>query len=299
VIGELYEQALTGAVATEIEYADGNASPLPVHQWLAAAPGDESVLDWCSGPTLDVGAGPGRLTVALAERGVPALAIDITPYAVALARSCGVLALQRDVFGRLPGAGRWATVLLADGNIGIGGDPEALLRRAASLLAPDGTVVAEVGPPGSGSRREQVRLRTADGPGPWFPWAWVGADGLPPLACAAGLRVTQTWADSGRWFAVLARADPAAPAVPPWIPGEAAAGTADDVRADGPRADDSRAGGSLADDVRADGPRADDSSAGDVLADDVRAAAPQMMTSGRRLPGRWNPGRRWPRCPGR
>jgi SAM-dependent methyltransferase len=205
VIGELYEQALDGVADPDVERADGTARPLLARQWLTAIDGDESLLRRCAGPALDVGAGPGRLTVALAERGIPALAIDITPVAVALARSLGALALQRDVFGYLPGAGRWATVLLADGNIGIGGDPVALLRRARELLAPDGSVVAEVGPPGAGSRREQVRLRTADGPGPWFPWAWVGADQAAGLAAAAGLLVTQCWTDAGRWFAVLAR----------------------------------------------------------------------------------------------
>jgi SAM-dependent methyltransferase len=209
MIGELYEQALVGTAVAEIEHADGTASPLPVHRWLRAAPGDESVLDRCAGPTLDVGAGPGRLTVALAERGVPALAIDITPQAVKLARSSGALALQRDVFGYLPGTGRWSTVLLADGNIGIGGDPAALLRRARALLRPEGSVVAEAGPPGSRSRSEQVRLRAAAGSGPWFPWAWIGADQLATLAAATDLKVTETWSDSGRWFAVLSRpADP-------------------------------------------------------------------------------------------
>ncbi|HTP15985.1 MAG TPA: class I SAM-dependent methyltransferase [Streptosporangiaceae bacterium] len=206
MIGELYEQALAGTAWPEIEHADGTASPLPVQRWLNAAAGDESILGRCAGPALDVGAGPGRLTVALAERGVPALAIDITPYAVALARSSGALALQRDVFGYLPGTGRWATVLLTDGNIGIGGDPVALLRRATELLRPGGAVVAEVGPPGFRSRREQVRLRAAVGQGPWFPWAWTGADQLSALAAAAGLQAVENWADSGRWFALLSRA---------------------------------------------------------------------------------------------
>jgi SAM-dependent methyltransferase len=205
VIGELYEQALAGVAAPEVERADGTARPLLARRWLTAVPGDESLLRRCAGPTLDVGAGPGRLTVALAERGVPALAIDITPYAVVLARSLGALALQRDVFGHVPGTGRWASVLLADGNIGIGGDPVALLRRVRELLAGDGSVVTELSAPGSGSRREQVRLRTIAGPGPWFPWAWVGADQIGPLAAAAGLLVTLSWADAGRWFAMLAR----------------------------------------------------------------------------------------------
>lgn len=207
MIGKLYEQGLAGLARPEIEHADGRATPLNAQRWLRALPGDRSLLDRCAGPALDIGAGPGRLTVALAERGVPALAIDITPYAVMIARSSGALALQRDVFGHLPGIGRWATVLLADGNIGIGGDPAALLRRAADLLKPGGAVVAEVGQPGAPSRREHVRLRTAAGLGPWFPWAWVGVDRVGGLATEAGLRTREVWTDAGRWFALLSRAN--------------------------------------------------------------------------------------------
>jgi SAM-dependent methyltransferase len=205
MIGELYEQALAGLASAQVEHADGRARPLQVQRWLRGAPGDGSLLDRCTGPTLDVGAGPGRLTVALAERGVPALAIDITPYAVQLARSSGALALQRDVFGYLPGTGRWATVLLADDNIGIGGDPAALLRRARTLLGPDGQVLAEVGPPGAPAWHQPVRLSTPSGSGAWFPWAWIGADQIGTLGDAAGLHVTEVWTDSGRWFAALRR----------------------------------------------------------------------------------------------
>ena len=131
MIGELYEHALAGWARPEIEHADGSRKPLSVDGWLHASPGDRSILDRCEGPTLDIGSGPGRLTVALAERGIPALGIDITPYAVDLARSSGALVMLRDVFDRVPGTGRWSTVLLADGNIGIGGDPAALLSRVA------------------------------------------------------------------------------------------------------------------------------------------------------------------------
>jgi len=115
VIGELYEHALAGWARPEIEHADGSRRPLPVEGWLHESPGDKSILDRCEGPTLDIGSGPGRLTVALSERGIPALGIDITPYAVGLARSSGALVLLRDVFDRVPGTGRWTTVLLADG----------------------------------------------------------------------------------------------------------------------------------------------------------------------------------------
>lgn len=206
MIGELYENALAGHARPEIEHADGTRSPLQVDHWLHVRPGDASIVDRCSGPTLDVGSGPGRLTVALAERGIPALGIDVTPYAVHIARAAGALTLLRDVFGRVPGTGRWMTVLLADGNIGIGGDPVALLRRVGELLTPLGQALVEVQPPGTALRREQVRLRHGGQTSAWFPWAYVGADQIPEVACNAGLSAAETWSAHGRWFTLLRHA---------------------------------------------------------------------------------------------
>jgi SAM-dependent methyltransferase len=204
VIGELYEHALAGHARPDIEYADGTRIPLAVDGWLNATPGDKSLLDRCEGPTLDIGSGPGRLTVALAERGIPALGIDITPYAVGLARSSGALVMLRDVFDRVPGTGRWGTVLLADGNIGIGGDPAALLRRVGELLAPNGRALVELDPPGAPLRREQVRLCHAGSASAWFPWAYVGADHITEVAEDAGLGGVEIWSVDGRWFASIA-----------------------------------------------------------------------------------------------
>lgn len=203
MIGELYATALAGHARPEIEHADGTRSPLHVDHWLHVRPGDVSLVDHCTGPTLDVGSGPGRLTVALAERGIPALGIDVTPYAVQIARTAGALTLLRDVFGRVPGTGRWMTVLLADGNIGIGGDPVALLRRVSELLTPLGRALVEVQPPGTALRGEQVRLRHGGQTSPWFPWAYVGADQIAEIAVNAGLTAAETWSAHGRWFTSL------------------------------------------------------------------------------------------------
>jgi len=203
VIGALYEQALTGHTQAEVEHADGSRTPLRVGDWLHLRPGDDSLIERCGGPTLDVGSGPGRLTVALAERGIPALGIDVTPYAVRMAQAAGALSMLRDVFGRVPGTGRWMTVLLADGNIGIGGDPAALLRRLCELLAPLGQALVEVQPPGTELRQEQVRLRHGAQAGEWFPWAFVGADQIGEIASQTGLSAGETWSADGRWFSVL------------------------------------------------------------------------------------------------
>lgn len=203
MIGELYEKALQGRAPVEIEHADGRRRPLPVQDWLAVRPGDGGLLDRCAGATLDVGSGPGRLTVALARRGLPVLGIDVAPYAVALTVAAGGPALCRDVFGRVPGTGRWGTVLLADGNIGIGGDPAALLRRVLALLAPGGQVLMEVEPPGAGSRVEPLRLRSPLSVGEWFTWAHVSADAVAGLAAACAATVTELWEEAGRWFVAL------------------------------------------------------------------------------------------------
>jgi SAM-dependent methyltransferase len=209
VIGVLHGEALAERARTELEHADGTVTALWARDWRRLRPGDASLIDRCSGPTLDVGSGPGRLTVALAERGLPALGIDIAPDAVRIAQSAGSLALLRDVFSRVPGTGRWSSVLLADGTVGIGGDPAALLRRVAELLAPDGRALVEVQPPGRELRRDRVRVRHQCGheheTGDWFPWAQVGADQLPGIAAEAGLRAAETWSSGGRWFTTLGR----------------------------------------------------------------------------------------------
>lgn len=176
---------------------------LDPHRWLAPATGtDRDVLATVVGPVLDVGCGPARHVRALLDRGVPALGIDVSPAAVRLARGRGATVLRRSVFDRVPAAGRWMTVLLLDGSIGIGGDPTPLIRRAGTLLANGGTVLVEVAPPHVLSALVTVRL---DRGGPAFRWARVGIDGLAALAEAAGLAVGRTAAVGGRWFGWLGR----------------------------------------------------------------------------------------------
>ncbi|MBC6461189.1 class I SAM-dependent methyltransferase [Actinomadura sp. HBU206391] len=187
----------------DVEYADGRVTPLAADRWLRPIEGDESLLARCDGPTLDVGSGPGRLTVALARRGVPVLGIDVTPLAVRLTRQAGGLALCRSVFDPLPRTGEWSEALLADGNIGIGGDPVALLRRLRELVRAGGVVIAELGPPGSTSRVERVRLRRNEHVAGWFAWATVSADDVGTLARRCGFPAVYHWNEAGRWFAAL------------------------------------------------------------------------------------------------
>jgi hypothetical protein len=112
------------------------------------------------------------------------------------------MALRRDVFDPLPGHGRWRNVLLADGNIGIGGNPVALLRRCGELLGPDGRLHVELAAPGTRTWAGIATLATGHGEAA-LRWAVVAADALGIYAAAAELRTVNSWMEAGRWFATL------------------------------------------------------------------------------------------------
>lgn len=165
----------------------------------------ELFVDPCTGPTLDVGCGPGRLAAELTAREVMAVGIDVADDAVRLARRRGAQAVRRDVFAEVPGEQHWQHVLLADGNIGIGGDPAALLARISELMVPDGEIITEVAESGIGIRYIMHRLRIGErvvGP---FPWAVVGLDAVDGLADEVGLSVKETRCAGGRLAVTFAR----------------------------------------------------------------------------------------------
>lgn len=186
---------------------DGRHIPLDLHRWHADVDDAEwTVLAPLPGPVLDIGCGPGRVAAAYATRGRPCLGIDPAPTAVRRARNRGVATLRRSVFEHVPGHGRWGAAVLLDGNIGIGGDPVALLLRVGELLRPGGRALVELAPPGQGVHRTDVRLDVdAEVVGPWFPWAFVAADLFAAVAGAAGLAAEPPRTLTGRWFAEAVR----------------------------------------------------------------------------------------------
>ncbi|MFD5156834.1 class I SAM-dependent methyltransferase [Streptomyces hawaiiensis] len=198
-----YDAALrAGRGPLFLRRADGWLLPLEVERWCARAdPVDRDVLDRCEGAVLDVGCGPGRLVAELAARGRPALGIDVSEAAVEHTVRLGGQALRRSVFEPLPGEGRWDTVLLMDGNIGIGGDPRALLERVAGLLRQGGLLIAETAP---ADVDERVRVHITDAhatTGVPFPWARLGTRAL--LHNARGWEPAGQWTAGGRRFAAL------------------------------------------------------------------------------------------------
>ncbi|MDV6264608.1 methyltransferase domain-containing protein [Rhodococcoides yunnanense] len=210
-VDEMFARAAAG-LPCWIRERDRRRRRLPLQRWMGGVTAssddrrvDEAVLDLCTGATLDLGCGPGRLTAALTERGITALGVDDSAAAVALCRARGGIARHQDLFAPLPRTGRWRHVLLADGNIGIGGDPLALLHRTAQLLEPGGTLVVEVGPPDAIQRTRMLRFETDAAASTWFPWTSIGSTALAALAKPSGLRTVHLGTTSGRFIAVLER----------------------------------------------------------------------------------------------
>ncbi len=212
---DLYDTALRSAGRPEerwrwfARYEGGPRHSLAgaLGQWVGSADGaDRDLLARAEGTVLDAGCGPGRLVAELAAQGREAVGIDTSRVAIGLTRALGAAAVRRSIFQPVPGEGGWDTVLLADGNIGIGGDPVALLSRCRDLLAPGGRILAELDPPGTGLRAVRLRLECGAQRGSWFPWAHVAVDAVAGPAAAAGLEVVATWEQDGRCFAALAAA---------------------------------------------------------------------------------------------
>ncbi|MFC9550899.1 methyltransferase domain-containing protein [Rhodococcus sp. NPDC056960] len=194
--------------------ARGTRRALPLDRWMGGDASclsdriaDRMMLTGCRGPTVDLGCGPGRLTAALVSAGVTVLGVDSSFTAVQLTIRRGGLALHRDIFAPLPRSGRWDRVLLADGNIGIGGEPVRVLRRARELLQPHGIVIAEVDPPTTPDvRYDLLRWETEHLVGEWFAWASVGVTAMAAVALAAGLRVIDVLDHANRYFVRMERA---------------------------------------------------------------------------------------------
>ncbi|WP_350275181.1 DUF2064 domain-containing protein [Kribbella sp. HUAS MG21] len=207
--GLLFDQALGGATRVVATGIDGRTVPSlsELERW--AAPADEVdrlALSRCEGPVLDIGCGPGRIVTALAERGIPALGVDVSPRAISLTTSRGAAALHRPVQEPLPGEGRWGSVVLMDGNIGIGGDPVDLLRRCAELVRPDGLVLVEVDPDDDLDDTTPIVLRTPTGRRSTpLPWARVGTRALLRHARTTPLHPTEDWRTPHRAFLTLRR----------------------------------------------------------------------------------------------
>ncbi len=191
---------------TSLVSTHGAVLAVPVERWFGEpSPADPRTLRLAVGPVLDIGCGPGA-TCSRSRRPTCRSLVSTSPtHSCGGPRRDGASVIRRSVFDDVPGAGEWMTCLLLDGNIGIGDDPVALLRRTREVYAPAVAYSLRQSRPAASPRRDDVHVQLDARRGPRFAWGSVSIDRLRTVAAAVGMPVVRCWSADGRWFAWLDR----------------------------------------------------------------------------------------------
>lgn len=202
---EPYARALRAETGSLRLHAVGDAAHtlLDVARFLGDPDAAETrIARMLHGPVLDVGCGPGRMVRASLDAGRPALGLDVSPAAVQIAQTRGLPVVHGSIFDTVPGHGTWRSVLLLDGNIGIGGDPAALLARCAQIMHTTGHLLVETHPDRARDRVFEGVLANEEGDvSAPFPWAEVGRRALRRHARGADLEPVGQFRSGARHFA--------------------------------------------------------------------------------------------------
>ncbi|MEV0680228.1 class I SAM-dependent methyltransferase [Actinosynnema sp. NPDC050436] len=134
-----------------VERDDGFVRGGPAAWYLAGPdewwPCEQKALERMEGRVLDVGAGAGRVTLALQERGADVTALDPSPGAVEVARELGVRTQVRATTAQHAGSGeRYDTLVLFGNNLGLLGPRDhapGFLAELAALARPGARIVAQ------------------------------------------------------------------------------------------------------------------------------------------------------------
>lgn len=186
---------------------------------------EKRALALCAGRVLDVGAGSGSHSLYLQQQGLEVEAIDISPGAVEVMRQRGVKnASHTDLYSVCEGG--YQTLLLLMNGLGLCGTLAGLrgmLAHAATLLTPDGQIIADSTDLTALYEEVEEEFRQADGgyfgetefvmrygevTSEPFPWLYVDFDSLSEVAGRCGLVCEQVLAlEDDRYLARLYRSD--------------------------------------------------------------------------------------------
>lgn len=159
------------------------------------------------GPVLDLGAGAGRASLYVQERGLPVTAVDASPGAVEVCRRRGLADVRLGDVNDPPADQAWAGLLLLCGNLGLGGSWEGnrrLLSRLAGLAAPGAVLVGDSVTP-DGPPEVALRIRYRNLVTPWWRQYNIPAGQMAGLVDGTGWRLERHLEDGEDHAVVLRR----------------------------------------------------------------------------------------------
>jgi SAM-dependent methyltransferase len=230
--GALLLAALDGDSSPEIvEREDGFISAsvfgpdayfAPFRKWPAH---ERRGMRFVRGRVLDAGAGAGRVSLHLQERGHDVVAIDVSPGAVEVCRRRGVKDVRELSVDHIDESlGRFDTIVMYGNNLGLlasAAKAKRLLRRFHTLTSERGRIVAQTrdvrttdDPVHIRYQRQntkrgrlpgqiRIRVRHRDKTTPWFDYLMVGPDELRGLLDGTGWQLARTIDSEDTYIAVI------------------------------------------------------------------------------------------------
>lgn len=178
-----------------------------------------------TGAVLDLGAGAGRHSLYLQGLGHRVTAVDASPGCVSVCRAQGVADVRLADINEIRPDGRWDTVLLMCGNLGLGGDwdpTRRLLRVLVEMTRPGGCLIGDSVDPTSedpddiayeernrrsGYHRGHVKLRLHYGDlvTPWWHQLNLPPTAIEELVEGTGWTLEEMMGDEEGYAVVLRR----------------------------------------------------------------------------------------------
>jgi SAM-dependent methyltransferase len=185
-------------------------------------------MRYAKGRVLDVGAGAGRVSLHLQERGQDVVAIDNSPGAIAVCRRRGVREARVLAFDAIDESlGTFNTIVLFGNNFGLFGTPtkaKHLLRRLHRMTSNDAHIIVEsrdverrggADAPWHRRYRERniargrlpgqlrIRVRFRDVIGPWMNYPMVSPDQLRGILAGTRWYVVHVFDSDDTYVAII------------------------------------------------------------------------------------------------
>jgi SAM-dependent methyltransferase len=216
-----------GFGAHVIERDDGLVEGMPSVEPYFGGPDayaaiERQALDLVGNHVLDIGAGAGRFSLAVQDRGRQVTALDDSAGAIEVCRRRGVTRLVNQSFHTYEPDQRFDTFLMMGHNLGLlAPDPVRSLERLAAMAEPGAVILGTSLDPyatddpthleyhqanrvrGRRGGHIVLRVRTKRSIGPWFDYLFSTFDELAHVAAKTGWRADKVAEDDVRYLAAL------------------------------------------------------------------------------------------------